>query len=326
MNPEYFDVILLDMVGVPYSGLTPRYTGLGGSEFETLLLAESLAKKNLKVLILNKTGAISIEYGVTYYPITILDFRNFKCKNLIALRNSPIPYEKIDFDNVFIWTTDLPNNESFIHFANWCGKGRPGTLVCVSDWQKSMYPPEWNVKTIYNMLPDWVYDYKAEKNKNNYIYASAAMKGLPQTIEMWKEHKKNYFLKKANLSVCSPGYDSVDMDVMNKNKISFLGNLPFHDVVETIGKSGFMYYVNTHPETFCIVAALAEAVNTPVMGLCLANPGALPEVLTGPFLTNNQEEFTKNIMETAKNYPAQVNKKDYRISKILPQWLSLLKE
>jgi hypothetical protein len=74
-----------------------------------------------------------------------------------------------------------------------------------------------NVSVIPCMLPDEFYEplpapVKLDERRHRYVYGSAAMKGLAPTLELWRELKrsKSYHWRKAELVVCSPGYDAID--------------------------------------------------------------------------------------------------------------------
>lgn len=328
MFNEKFDVIIFDNVGMPYTGSTFRMGALGGSEFETVLLAEGLAASGYKVAILNSFRFATLENKVYYLPVDSLNNHVMKCKTLLVMRSSPVPQGRIEFDELLFWFTDLPNENHLSNISNFIAPGRPATGICVSEWHKSIQPQGWNFAAIPNMIPDWVYELKPmQKNKNKYIYASAAMKGLPQTIEVWREFRKNYFMKKAELFVASPGYDQPDLEQLKSNKIQFLGNLPFDVLVKELQSSQYMFYVNNNfPETFCIVAVLAEILGVVPQILTMGHPGALPEVLSNnQFVTNHLDKFQNFVFENAKTVPELKPAKDYRVSTILPKWIKALK-
>ncbi len=323
----HYDLVLFDPCGVPYTGTTFRHGGLGGSEFEAVLLAEGLAEKGFKVAVLNSFKFPTHENGVDYWPHDILHTKTVKCKTLLMLRSFEVPYTKIEYENVRVWLTDLPNENTIAQMSPWAMPGRPGGVVCVSNWQRSLLPATWNTTTIYNMLPDWVYDLPAKtKTPGKNIYASAAVKGLDQTIDFWKELKKNYFLKKSELFVCHPGYDAIDVEKLKANKINFLGSLNFAQLVEELRTSQHMFFVNTMPETFGISPVLAEVLGVTPQVMYLQHSGALTEVLSNhQRVTSNADVFQQQVFDNAKNPPELKPAKDYRVSSILPKWIKELK-
>jgi hypothetical protein len=324
---QKYDLIIFDNVGVPYTSTTLKSGGLGGSEFEVLLLAEGLAKSGYKVAVINAFKFPCTENGVDFWPADYLNNHTLNCKTLLIMRNSDVPVGRIEFDNIRFWFTDIPNEQQLTNLANWLTPGRPGVGICVSSWHKSLFPPMWNFSYIHNMIPDWVYDLSPKtKNPSKLMYCSAALKGLDQTIELWRELKKSYFLKKSELYVCHPGYDKVDSKKLETNKINFLGSLPFDKLVEELQTAQHLFYVNSFPETFCIVAALAEVLGVTPQVLTLQHPGALPEVVANSnFIVSDLTKFQKFVFDNAKTPPPLKKAKDYRVSTILPQWIKELK-
>ncbi len=321
-----YDLVIYDAVGVPCTGTTYRYGGLGGSEFEAILLAEGLAKLGYSVAYVNQFKFPTFEYGVQYFPLDYIDSNVLKCKTILVMRSSPFPYAKLDYENVRFWLTDLPNEQQVTTLAAWLAPGRPGRGVCVSGWHRSLFPQDWNFTHIYNMIPDWVYDLPPKpKNPNKYVYISAALKGLDQTVDAWREFKKSYFLKKAELNVAHPGYDRIDHKKLQDNKINFLGSMPFHLLVQELETAKHMFFVNTFPETFSIAAVLAETMGVTPQILCTQHPGALPEVLTNTnMLTSNVPAYQQKVFENAKTPPVLMKAREYKQSVIVQQWIKEL--
>jgi len=325
---NHYNLIIFDNVGQPYTGTTYRHGGLGGSEFETVLLAEGLAGLGYKVAVINGFKFPCTEYGVDYWPADYLNNNKLQCKTLLVMRTSQVPTGRIEFDNLRYWLTDIPNEQQLNQLSNWLAPGRPGKGVCVSAWHRSLFPSNWNFTFIYNMLPDWIYQVEPKiKNSNKYIYSSAALKGLDSTIELWREMKKSYFLKKAELNVCHPGYDKVDEAKLVANKINLLGCLSFPKLVEELQTTQSMFFINGFPETFCITAVLAETLGVLPQILVLQHPGALQETLANGdmVVVNDLEKFQKMVFDNAKNIPNLKKPKDYRVTSILPRWIKELK-
>lgn len=322
-----YHVVVFDGVGTPYTGNSYRNEGLGGSEFETILLVEALAEKGYDVAVINRrTEVMCKENGVEYHPFASLEFNRFQCKTALIIRNSPIP-STITFDSIRFWFTDIPNQEQISQLNDWIGHGAIGKGVCVSNWHRSLFPSDYKMDAIYNMIPDWVYDMEPKaKDNNKHIYSSSALKGLDPTVALWREFKEEGFFDKAQLNVCHPGYDNVDPERLKANNINLLGSLSFPDLVEELRTTGNMFYVNAFAETFCIAAVLAEVLGVTPHILTVGEVGALKEVMSNPdFVSiNNVGEFRKRIQDGIAK-PHVLNKtKDYRVSTILPQWIQQL--
>ncbi len=325
--PEKFDVIFFDSVGTPYIGSSPRMAGLGGSEFQTILVAEGLAKEKLHVACFNNTPFAAYENGVWYFPKDALRYKKYKTKALVNLRNSQLPTEYIDFERLFVWVTDLPGPHYDI--INQIAVKHPDTtLIAVSKWHHDIFSTTLNKTFIYNSLPDSVYDYSVRtrsRDVTKFLYASAAMKGLNETVSFFKTMKKDYFFKKAELVILSPGYDSPDKSILDDKKLIFKGALPFQDVVKEMAASNALLYVNKIPETFGISVALAEVLGCTPFILYTNHAGALPEISNGRNIMSNPEMFYSELVEFVKD-PSKyrVEAKDFRLSKMLPIWRTVL--
>ena len=60
MSELYADIILFDTIGYSYTGETAVTSGMGGSEFQAILLLEEFAKLGKKVVCLNNTQVENI--------------------------------------------------------------------------------------------------------------------------------------------------------------------------------------------------------------------------------------------------------------------------
>ena len=66
MTDIYADVILFDSIGSPYDGNTMHQSGMGGSEFQAILLLEELAKEGYKVICLNISFLIRADFEILF--------------------------------------------------------------------------------------------------------------------------------------------------------------------------------------------------------------------------------------------------------------------
>lgn len=320
-----YDVILLDSCGVHYNGFKPDIEGLGGSETEAIWLLEALAAKGLKVASINKIASAAKKSGVYYIPLTSLEFTQYRCKTLILQRYTPPPLD-ISFEKAIIWVTDLYSPAYDVHLPLF--EAHDATLVGVSDYQLAQFPEGFKKRQrIYNSLPDWVYDLPSNRNTpaNSFIYASANVKGLKNTLHFFKSLKESKPFKNATLAVLSPGYDApahIDM-----NGVDYKGALPFKRVVEEMQKCRNVLHVQAMPETFGISQTLAEVLGLNVFVLQAAGKDALSEVCNSKLITTNENQFHANFTKFATESQSfkPVQAKDYRMSTIVNEWLSLLK-
>ena len=321
MNELYADIILFDTSGSPYTGQTVNMTGMGGSEFQSILLLEAMAAVGKKVVCLNNTTETVEHNGVLYLPNTSVANYQFKCNHLIIHRTSFIP-RKIQHKKCYQWVTDLngPQNLPFYDLLD-SGKCK---LVTLSNFSNEQFPITWNKHVINFMIPDWVYNYSIPENKSDFIYASSIMKGYNATLQYWSYFKNNGYLKDKKLHVCLPGYDNPPNDIsIQQLDVNYLGTLTFKDVVETMAKCEGMFYVNSVPETFCISAVLAEILKTTPYIYCLNGIGALNEVLKSNTVTTNIKAFMDDIKACRK---VSVEPNQYRPNRIINEWLKLFND
>lgn len=331
-----FDVLIVDDCGTPYDGMTIELDGLGGSESEAIWLLEALAAKGLKVGSVNKCGAMSLVNGVYYIPsrwaiddgrVRPLDKPNpfdvIKTKTLILQRYTKIP-ENVHYEVLYRWLTDDPRQSGDDIPVD---KAQP---ICVSEWQAANLPKHLSqAKVIPNMIPDWVYELGGDRRNTpaqSFIYASAAIKGLSNTVAAYTELRA----KNATLDIASPSYSTMRSDDpglkdLAKRGVKFLGNLPFKALIAEYKRHRSLLYVSIFPETFCIAAAMAEALGLNAFILRLAGKDAMSEVLTSQVF-DDTKQFATMMQRYAKEPQAfkPATQKDYRVSTVLPKWLELI--
>jgi hypothetical protein len=318
MNIIYADIILFDSIGMSYDGNTMHTQGMGGSEFQAILLLEELAKLGKSVICLNNVKEQVKINGVMYLSNTTVNQYQFQCKNLIIHRYSDIP--KIAHKKAFVWATDLngPHNLKFYTLF----EQNKLELICLSEFQTKQFPDNWTKHVIYFIIPDYVYDYELPAEKSGYVYASSLMKGYNGTLEYWKYLKSHGVFNGKQLNVCLPGYDNPSSDIsMPLYDVNYLNTLPFKDVVHTIAKCEGMFYVNIMPETFGISVVLAEILQTTPYVLGLNGLGALPELLHSKTLTTDMRTFI-NYFKTEKSQP--VKARTFKSEMVMKKWKKVL--
>jgi hypothetical protein len=314
----YADIILFDSTGSPYTGETVITNGMGGSEFQSILLLEAFAKLNKKVICLNNTGSDKQINNVLYLSNKNIFKYNFKCEHLIIHRNSNIP--KIPHKFCYQWITDN-NTSSNLNYYNYLDNKKI-KLITLSEYSSNQFPKDWEKYVINFIIPDWVYEYEIPKNKKNYIYASSIMKGYHQTSDHWKFLKINNKLQNEILNVCLPGYDNPEQDISESQfDIKYHGSLTFKDTVDLMASCKGLFYVNAMTETFCITAVLAEILKTTPYIYCLNGYGALKEVLNCNTITDNSKDFFKSLENKNK---LELNAKNYKTDRIINDWKKLM--
>ena len=319
MTDIYADVILFDSIGSSYDGNTMHQSGMGGSEFQAILLLEELAKEGYKVICLNNCNTESFINGVLYAPNTYTNKYKFKCNNLIIHRYSDIP--KIASKKAFMWATDLNGVHNLKFYKLF--EEKKLTLITLSQFQNDLFPKFWDKHVIYFMIPDWVYEYSIPENKKNFIYASSLMKGYSSTLPLWKYLKNEKILSQTDmLNVCLPGYDNPVQDISDEDYgVNYLGTLKFKEVIELMAKCRGMFYVNTMPETFGISVVLADILKTTPFVYGVNNLGSLPELVDNKNLTTDMQEY----INMFKNYSIKDSTpRNFRPKMVIKWWKKVL--
>lgn len=318
------DVIFYDTVGMPYTGMTPYEMGLGGSELSVIQVAEGLAICGLVVVVLNNTIGSKCINGVLYrhHSDQYRSGMTWTCKALVVQRHSRRPYF-IKCDRLFYAMHDKRLPVSEMDYLNEYVFPDNGTLIAVSNWQRNLFPESWPAKVIPNILPAEVYDTTYQQEPGKFVYASAASRGLRESLGMWRSIRgiTNY----GELHACWPEYDTANLGGRIPNT-HLMGSLNLPDLIRMIGTAEGIFYVNRDPETFCIVAAIAEALGVRVHVLGMYGLGALPETVGGQFLTTSRATFVDQFV-LAKDQPALrglTSTHDYCHTTIIPMWLEAL--
>lgn len=288
---QFFDVLFFDSVGMPYVG---ESCALGGTEQQTIRVAEGLAAAGKRVGVLNRTSESGTVNGVFYGPLST----RAEMDTLVILRTSQV--SRSPARRTIVWAHDVgPQQLS------------AGELVCVSKWQLSTYGREGTV--IMPMLPAIQVIHTPVRGR--FIYASAACKGLDVTLEMWSALP----VKKTHLLVTNPGYDWDRVPKKLPENVTYLGVLPsISHVMEVMATCEGLFYVNTFPETAGVTPALAEAIGLRAHVLS-ANPCGLTEMVTGGYLTSDPDQFARDFVHP-KKYPPPTKKYG-----TIEQWLELLR-
>jgi hypothetical protein len=83
-----------------------------------------------------------------------------------------------------------------------------------------------------------------------------------------------------------------------------------------------LFYVNTMPETFGIVLALAEALGTPAFMCGLNGLGGAEDTVAENVVTRDPDRFVKMVLDP-REWGGPVHR-DFRWSVVVEQWLRVL--
>jgi hypothetical protein len=341
-----FDVVIWDDHSAAFSPRLAEEKGLGGVEWTLMLLAEALADDGLRVLVLNKFDGSwrrpVVTHGVLEYGHVARAFEEkLACDALVVSRWSVVP--PIETKRVVFSLHDIPDRWMFRDNRRWLDDG--SSAVCVSTWLAGKVrtldedsdsegrSAEWATKIIAPMLLDECY-VRGPKDERQFAYLSAAVKGLPATIDAWaivREHFSETHW--GELLVATNGYDEPtlrDLKRMNELGIRSLGQLPGRRIISTLRNAAGLFFVNDYPETHCLIASTALALGCRCHVLTLGDPAALPETLAGaPLLTRSRHEFIEQFVD-AYLHPGpqwllpESEVPDHRAAALLPAWKEVL--
>lgn len=323
MSSKRYDVVIYDAVGMPYSG--SEDSGLGGSEFAVIRLSKALAACGKRVLVKCSLPAGSVYVGDDVEFSSVHDRDDIETKVMILQRYSRVP-NHIGFNRLLIQVHDMPDLPTVEYQDQFFTRWPTTTLICNTEWQRQLYPTQWRAAVIPALLPDIMKSRIPARRVGHFVYASAAMKGLPQTVDAWTTLRKHYpQLVDAKLHVIS----SWDVPFDPKDESIVLeGQLTSQQLGELIGSVEGTFYVNRFPETFCVTAAMAEALGTRNHILCLNGFGALGEVLSGAqHVTDDGMQFEADFISAYGliQYPIRA-RRDYSVVAGVKRWLEVLKE
>jgi hypothetical protein len=226
------DVILYDCDGAycPPNLSAP----VGGSEVELYQLHEAFNRAGLSCKLITKRPGSAMG--------------SISCRRLVFWRQvEVVPWCQHDAAPV-IRATDAkePNHRAPYGF----------TTICVSRWQASAFvtptiviPPMLG-KHVQRNGPV-VLDEDGNRFLDAWIYASAANKGLHETLEAWSHRCCG------DLYVTTTGYDEPEAGLCERYGATWLGRLNPHDILKWMRSCRGMYYRNVAPETFGVTTAIA---------------------------------------------------------------------
>jgi hypothetical protein len=340
-------VLISQSGGLPATGSTIRRQPTGGSELQVVVLAEALAARGLRVGITGPFFAFALDRGVAYVPLCEVVGRSdphggpsrpsakLRTRVLVSERFGALP-PGVEFERVVFDLHDIPD-QRLGHVAQAMHEIPEARCVVHSPFAASLLDGWPSVSVIPCMLPDEFYEplpkpVKLNERAHRYVYGSAALKGLAPTLELWRELKreKGYHWKKAQLVVCSPGYDAIDprllegvKDVVVQHGLSPMG------MQALLSASDGVFMVSTYPETFGIVFHQAEIAGVPAYVLrAHGNADALDTTLANPEMVvdrRNGEEVEEFVSLVEDPFDAPLKPAhDFSVSAVLPQWLDVL--
>ena len=296
------DLLIVNSIGPGWT-LSTAQKGLGGSELEISLVAHALVRRGYSVVVANGVPSQAYEQGVRYVPLASVT-PGIEARALWIERMTPPPMG-VKTKRIIVRATDVCCAPYDIHKPML--ESGQASLVANTQWQadgfayakhKILIPPALDCSLGAEPPP--------EKVPGRFVYASAPMKGLGATIELWRSLKSRHgkVLKKAKLILALPGlsdfYGDMPIPLSEADKaigISYAASPSLVEYRRLIASAEGLFYVNRMPETFACVAAFAERYRTRTHILCLNGKGGIPEALVNAALvTEDPAAFERDFM------------------------------
>ena len=328
------DLLIVNSIGPGFTHSSVA-GGIGGSELEIVQVAHALARRGHKVTVANGVEKETTEEGVRYIPFS--QANGLTARALWIERMTSPPHVRTQC--IIVRATDICCPPYDVHKPMLeAGQAR---LVANTKWQASGFayarekiiiPPVIDLD-LGGPVPD--------KVPGRFVYASAPMKGLVATLEMWRAYKtthpNRYLLKKAKLVIVLPGqsafYGDLPVPLTDKDKeigISYINAASLVEYRRLIASAEGLFYVARMQETYCCAAVFAEAYGTRPHILCLNGSGGIPEALVDSTLVTAQvREFERDFFKfwsAGKKPPPPMTGKvpDRSADALAPKWEAAL--
>lgn len=284
-------ILIIDTLGLEYSGDTLVKQGLGGSESAVIYMSQALNKLGHSVTVYNNCSQDGYFDGVLY-----LDHSNAKEKvnfDVVIVSRSIEPFRaNHKYANTvytakkrILWMHDT-FCEGDIDLEDMLVKGYIDEVFTLSDFHSWYFTScDHGNKRNFEVLKHkfWQtrngaekYPVSSTKDKNHFIYNASASKGLePLLLKIWPRIKKA--IPAAHLT-CVGGYynfangkpDEQELLVRELQKkniegVTFTGVITQFDIAELLQNAYMMLYPTAFPETFGISSLEALLYNTPLV-------------------------------------------------------------
>jgi hypothetical protein len=216
------DVILYDLDGAycPPNLSAP----VGGSEVELYQLADAFRRAGLDTRLVLKRPTEPLGY----------------CRRFIFWRQ----VETVDWATAGAWYVRSTDAQ-----PDGFRQRDELTTVCVSRWQAKAFATPTIV--VPPMLGGHIASAVALPSTRAWVYASAANKGVRETVEAWRKAPRG-----STLYLMTTGYDDVPTG-LEGDGVVVLGRLPPRLMTVAMSVCRGMYYRNVAPETFGVTTAIA---------------------------------------------------------------------
>jgi tetratricopeptide (TPR) repeat protein len=324
------DLLIVNSIGPGFTLATSRAPqGLGGSELEIVQIAHAIARRGYKVIVANGVTSESIEEGVRYIPLA--QATGMQVESLWIERFSPPP-NGVRTRRIVVRATDIDWNPYSEHRR--ALESGAAAVLLNTKWQADSGFDYAREKIIIPPALEYDTGGPVEKVSGRFVFASAPMKGLDLSLEMWRKLVRKHKLEgKVHLQVVVPGYSDMYGDkaraLTDEDKavgISFGGMISLVEWRRLIASAEGLFFVSQMNETFGCVAAFAEHYGTRPHILCRANIAGFAESLVSQkYVTQDEKVFERLFVESIGQAPEKHATRDLSPDTLAPLWLAALK-
>ena len=322
------DLVICNSIGPGFSLSTSRGDkGLGGSELEIVQIAHALARRGHKVIVCNGVDKEIEEEGVTYLP---LDQASGLIARSLWIERSTAT-QPVRAERVVIRATDI-NWTAYDHHMPVLRTG--AAALCVNTrWQAQGFA---GVKEMAIIPPALDFDLGGpppSRVPGSFVYVSAPMKGLKQTLEMWRAMMTSRHHPPLTLTVVVPGFSDMYgdkppelLDGDDKLGIRFLGMPSLIEWRRLVASAEGLFFVNGMNETYGCAGVFAEHFGTRHHILCLHGhlAGFGESLKTKSCVATNEEDFKRQFWEHLGRAPEYFLHSENAPDALAPAWEEVL--
>lgn len=312
---------------------------LGGIESLNIDLCKELAKNKLKIFLATYTTQKIKKNGVTNIPIKeIIDKKNKINFDIIVSSNEPNIFNYYQNSKKILWLHNTLSIEKAFRKKKLLSilKNKI-TVVFVSEYLKnktSNFYLFYKKVVIKNFLSKRFISKKVRfKRKPIFIWSVQRKKGLQETINIWinKIYPQNKRIRFYIFGINKSDFKNKLQHYKKKN-IFFFGRVSKNKLKHIYNQSYGMICLG-FDETFCLNAIEANSCGLPILTFGKTGLKDLTLNNYNSFLLQNYDEISKKILSISTNgldkriIKNSINhSKKYRIEKIIPKWVQLLKK
>lgn len=196
-------------------------------------------------------------------------------------------FENFNYKNSILWVHNIDygnkwDKEEIYNHRDLLSHSKLKYIICLTKWHREVWLQQYpetqnkikiighgfnfdkaiNVFSTPQIIKGLVFpkplSKQYKKNKNQYIFASHAKKGLAKILEDWPQIKQK--TPDATLKICTPQkglkyYKQYFEEwVDSLEGIEFLDSLPEKELYQLMADSEYWYYPSTYDDTFCLTA------------------------------------------------------------------------